>query len=314
MKTIYYPDTTCCDGTFAATIGFFDGVHLGHQHLLERLKKEAGQHEMHSMVITFEHPPRQVVQPAWKPALITTLVEKIRLMEHTGIDMLVVLRFDRQMAALSARDFMDKILLKQLGVRLLLTGYDNRFGHDRTEGFEDYQRYGTEIGLRVVCGDPLAVGGANASSSRIRQLLQEGCVEEARRCLGRPYTLDGRVVHGQQIGRRIGFPTANMKLDEPCKVIPRNGVYAVTAQVGDSPVMRGIMNIGTRPTFHGEERTLETNIFDELDDFYGNHMHVQFISHLRDEQQFASGEVLAEQIRIDKEEAKKRLIAYEQES
>jgi len=314
MKTIYYPDTTCCDGTYAATIGVFDGVHLGHRHLLERLKREAEQEGMRPMVITFECPPRQVVQPEWRPALITTLDEKIRLMDQTGIDTLVVLRFDRQMAALSARDFMDTILYKQLGVRLLLTGYDNRFGHDRTEGFEDYQCYGMEIGLRVICGDPLAVEGSNASSSRIRHLLKEGCVEEARRCLGRPYTLDGQVVHGQQIGRRIGFPTANMEPDEPYKVIPKDGVYAVTAQVGDLPLMRGIMNIGTRPTFHGEKRTLETNIFDELGDFYGNHMRVQFIAHLRDEQQFSSGEALAEQIKRDKEEAEKRLIAYEQET
>ena len=139
-------------------------------------------------------------------------------------------------------------------------------------------------------------------------------MEEARRCLGRPYTLDGQVVHGQQIGRRIGFPTANMEPEEPYKIIPKNGVYAVTAQVGDSPAMRGIMNIGMRPTFHGEERTLETNIFDEMGDLYGNPLRVQFIAHLRDEQQFASGEALAEQIKRDKAEAEKRLTAYEREA
>ena len=134
MKTIYYPDDSRCEGTFAATIGVFDGVHLGHRFLLERLKHEAGQQGLQSMVITFERPPRQVVQPVWKPELITTLDEKIRLLSETGIDQVVVLRFDRQMASLSARDFMETVLHRQLGVRLLLTGYDNRFGHDRKIG------------------------------------------------------------------------------------------------------------------------------------------------------------------------------------
>ena len=313
MKTIFFPDQTLNDGIYAATIGFFDGVHLGHQFLMARLRKEAAERGMRSMAITFESHPRQVVQGGWTPELLTGLHEKLRLLKATGIDCVVVLRFNRQMAAFSARDFM-QLMYERLGVRLLLTGYDNRFGHDRTEGFDDYQRYGEEMGLQVVCGDPLVVEGANASSSRIRHLLKEGCVEEARRCLGRPYTLDGQVVHGQQIGRRIGFPTANMEPEEPYKIIPKNGVYAVTAQVGDSPAMRGIMNIGMRPTFHGEERTLETNIFDEMGDLYGNPIRIQFIAHLRDEQQFASGEALAEQIKRDKAEAEKRLTAYEREA
>lgn len=314
MKTIYYPDDSRCEGTFAATIGVFDGVHLGHRFLLERLKHEAGQQGLQSMVITFERPPRQVVQPVWKPELITTLDEKIRLLSETGIDQVVVLRFDRQMASLSARDFMETVLHRQLGVRLLLTGYDNRFGHDRSEGFEDYRRYGSEIGLQVVCGTPLAVEGANASSSRIRHLLKEGLADEARQCLGRPYSLDGRVVHGEQIGRTIGFPTANMEPDDDSKIIPQDGVYAVMAQVEGLPAMRGIMNIGTRPTFNGEKRTLETNIFDELGEIYGKRIRISFISHLREERQFTSGEALAEQIKRDKAEAEKRLDNYEQES
>ena len=315
MKTKYYPDDSRCEGTFAATIGVFDGVHLGHRFLLERLKHEAAQQGLQSMVITFERPPRQVVQPAWKPELITTLYEKIGLLSETGIDQLVVLRFDQQMAGLSARDFMETVLHRQLGVRLLLTGYDNRFGHDRSEGFEDYRRYGSEIGLQVVCGTPLAVEGANASSSRIRHLLKEGLVDEARQCLGRPYSLDGQVVHGEQIGRTIGFPTANMQPDCDSKIIPQDGVYAVMVEVEDLPItMRGIMNIGTRPTFNGEKRTLETNIFDELGEIYDKRIRIWFISRLREERQFTSGEALAEQIKRDKAEAEKRLDKYEQES
>ncbi|MDE6689007.1 MAG: bifunctional riboflavin kinase/FAD synthetase [Prevotella sp.] len=313
MKILYYPDESCCMGNYAATVGVFDGVHLGHRYLLARLKDEAGKQGLQSMVITFERLPRQTVQLGWQPELITTLSEKLRLLSEIGIDTTVVLRFDRQMAALSARDFMGNVLYRQLGVRLLLTGYDNRFGHDRTEGGEAYRLYGSEIGIRVLCGDPLTVGTAYASSSRIRQLLKDGRVEEARQCLGRSYVLHGRVVHGEQIGRKIGFPTANIEPDDNCKIIPKDGVYVVTAQMGDLPMMRGVMNIGIRPTFNGDRRTIEVNIFDEMGDFYGKDISIQFIGRLRDEQQFPSAEALAEQIGKDKTEAEKRLKIYEQE-
>ena len=185
MKTIFFPDQTLNDDTYVATIGFFDGVHQGHQFLMAQLRKEAAERGMRSMAITFESHPRQVVQGGWKPELLTDLHEKLRLLKTTGIDTVVVLRFNRQMAAFSARDFM-QLMYERMGVRVLLTGYDNRFGHDRAEGFEDYQCYGRELGIEVLCGDALAMGKQNVSSSRVRQLLKEGNVEEANYCLGRP--------------------------------------------------------------------------------------------------------------------------------
>lgn len=314
MKTIYFPDESICDGGYIATVGFFDGVHRGHQYLLECLQKEALQQGLPSMVITFERHPRQVVQQQWKPELLTTLEEKIALIRQTGIDVLVVLRFNQQMATLSAYDFMDSVLHQSLGVRCLLTGYDNRFGYNRAESFEDYCRYGRQLGMKVMDSNAFVVGTSNASSSRIRQLLKAGNVEEARQCLGRPYALSGRVVHGEQVGRKIGFPTANLQPDVKDQLVPGNGVYAVMVCVEGGCQKHGIMNIGTRPTFNGEKRTLETNILDEVGDIYGKKLRIEFIRRLRDERPFASGEALSGQIKRDKTQAEHILKDYEQES
>ena len=286
---------------YAATIGFFDGVHQGHRFLMERLKAKAKERGMQSMAITFERHPRQVVQGGWKPELLTQLHEKLKLLKATGIDTVVVLRFNRQMAALSAREFME-LMYDRLGVRLLLTGYDNRFGHDRSEGFEDYQRYGQALGIEVLCGDALTIGQQNVSSSCVRLLLKEGKVEEAARCLGRPYSIGGQVVHGEQIGRTIGFPTANLQPDDDA-LIPQDGVYAVMVDLDNGSRHQGIMNIGTRPTFNGTGRTLETNLLEPVGDLYDQQLNIHFIARLRDEQQFPSAEALAAQIMKDKEQA-----------
>ena len=302
MKTIFFPDQTLNDGTYAATIGFFDGVHKGHQFLMERLEKEAVKRGLKSMVITFERHPRQVVQGDWKPELLTELHEKLKLLKATNIDVVVVLRFNRQMAGLSAGEFM-QLMHDRMGVRMLLTGYDNRFGHDRTEGFEDYQRYGQELGIEVMGGEALTVGEQNISSSLVRRLLKAGNVEEATRCLGRPYGIGGQVVHGEQIGRTIGFPTANLLPDDN-KLIPQDGVYAVMVDLDNGVRKQGIMNIGTRPTFNGTTRTLETNLLETVGDLYGQRIFIHFIGRLRSEQHFPSADALAEQIQKDIDQAK----------
>ena len=230
----------------AATIGFFDGVHRGHQFLVEQLRSEAQKRGLRSVVVTFDRHPRQVLQPDWHPQLLTTLAEKVRLLRLTGVDDVVVLHFDMQMASLSARDFMQQVLRRQLGVRLLLTGYDNRFGHrtaDSNEGFDDYVAYGQQLGVEVLKALPYSPLSANSDdishatticSSLIRRLLSEGSVGEAAVCLGRPYALQGTVVHGQQVGRQMGFPTANLQLQDECQLVPQNGVYAVWASLDDA--------------------------------------------------------------------------------
>lgn len=296
--------------SFAATIGFFDGVHLGHQSVISQLRAAAQKRGLQSMVITFERHPRQVLQSEWQPLLLTSLEEKKELLVRTGIDKLVVLRFDRAMSQLSSREFMERVLKHELGVSLLLTGYDNRFGHDRTATFDDYVAYGRELGIEVICGQPTDVAGLRVSSSLVRSLLSEGNVDLAAQCLGRPYQLTGQVGHGEQIGRQLGFPTANIIVSKGNRLVPAPGVYAVCLSIkGDDTLLQGMMNIGTRPTFHGNQLTLEANIFDFNGDLYGQHLNVFFIERLRNEQAFSSAEALMEQMEHDAVQAREILSA-----
>ena len=291
-----------------ATIGFFDGVHLGHCHLINMLKKVARERSVQSCVITFDRHPRQVVQPEWCPDMLTTLDEKTQLLKATGIDRCEVLHFDREMASQSARDFMLHTLKELLGVSILVTGYDNRFGHNRSEGFEDYVRYGKEIGIEVIKGEELTVGSTNVSSSSIRRMLKEGNIEDATRCLGYEYQLTGTVVAGEHIGRTIGFPTANIRPNDSSKLIPANGVYAVDVwseseeDYSKSEVItrrRAMLNIGTRPTFDGKATTIEVHIPDFKGNLYGKTLTISFISKIREERRFDSPEALVEQLNKD---------------
>ena len=284
-----------------ATIGFFDGVHIGHCHLINMLKKVARERGVESCVITFDRHPRQVVQPEWCPEMLTTLEEKTQLLEATGIDRCEVLHFDREMANQSAHDFMQHTLKEKLGVSILVTGYDNRFGHNRSEGFEDYVRYGNEIGIEVIKGEELTDGSNNVSSSSIRRMLKEGRIEDATRCLGREYQLTGTVVGGEHIGRTIGFPTANIRPDDSSKLIPANGVYAVDvwSQAGDINRERAMLNIGTRPTFNGTATTIEVHIPHFAGNLYGSTLSIAFLRKIREERKFDSPEALVEQLNKD---------------
>lgn len=284
-----------------ATIGFFDGVHIGHCHLINMLKKVARERGVESCVITFDRHPRQVVQPEWCPEMLTTLEEKTQLLEATGIDRCEVLHFDREMANQSAHDFMLHTLKEKLGVSILVTGYDNRFGHNRNEGFEDYVRYGKEIGIEVIKGEELTDGSNNVSSSSIRRMLKEGRIEDATRCLGREYQLTGTVVGGEHIGRTIGFPTANIRPDDSSKLIPANGVYAVDvwSQAGDINRERAMLNIGTRPTFNGTATTIEVHIPHFAGNLYGSTLSIAFLRKIREERKFDSPEALVEQLNKD---------------
>lgn len=284
-----------------ATIGFFDGVHIGHCHLINMLKKVARERGVEACVITFDRHPRQVVQPEWCPEMLTTLEEKTQLLEATGIDRCEVLHFDREVANQSAHDFMQHTLKEKMGVSILVTGYDNRFGHNRSEGFEDYVRYGKEIGIEVIKGEELTDGSNNVSSSSIRRMLKEGRIEDATRCLGREYQLTGTVVGGEHIGRTIGFPTANIRPDDSSKLIPANGVYAVDvwSQAGDINRERAMLNIGTRPTFNGTATTIEVHIPHFAGNLYGSTLSIAFLRKIREERKFDSPEALVEQLNKD---------------
>ena len=289
-----------------ATIGVFDGVHAGHQQVINRVVSDAKFHHLASMVITFDRHPRQLFDPQFRPQLLTTQQEKEQEIERLGVDFLVVLPFTKEMAALAARDFMAQILKERLNVKMLQVGYDNRFGHDSTEGIDDYRRYGDELGIMVYKGIRLDFQGYHVPvcSSNIRSLIaEEGEVDTANMFLRRNYELSGKVMPGEHIGHQLGFPTANLEPDDPFKVIPASGVYGVWATVGDSQKpLPAMMNIGTRPTFDGRNRTLEVNIFDFDGDLYGQTVRISFLFRLREERKFESPEALVAQLQKDKEQ------------
>ena len=305
MKTIFLNKRLEKAPDSVATIGVFDGVHLGHQLVIGKVLEQARQRGLVSTVITFDRSPREVLDPSFRPQLLTTLEEKSDIIASLGVDQLVVLPFTREMASLSAWDFMQQVLSDQLHVKVLFTGYDNRFGHDRTEGFDDYVHYGVKLGMQVLRGDvELMDGGSLAvSSSEIRRLLaDEGRVELMPRYLTRCYVLRGRVMPGEHIGHKIGYPTANLEPEGTGKLIPAAGVYAVWAMLeGEQSPRPAMMNIGMRPTFDGHHQTLEVNILGFDGDLYGQMVEVAFVERLRDERKFDSPEALAAQLEQDRD-------------
>ena len=300
MNKIYLDEKTTPGKPLVATIGFFDGVHRGHQFLIKQVCDEAKASGMESAVITFDEHPRKVLHQDYQPRLLSTLEEKLILLSRTGIDNAVVLHFDREMAGLSAHDFMEKVLRDRLNVKKLIIGYDNRFGHNRAEGFDDYVRMGHEMGIEVIQSQAFSLNGVNVSSSYIRKLIEKGELELANKCLGYPYAIYGKVVSGYQEGRKLGFPTANLDLSGSGQLVPANGVYGVKVRLQDSmQYRRGMMNIGTRPTFNGKNLSIEAYIFDFSGDIYGQTLVAAFIHRIRDEHKFDNAEELAEQMRND---------------
>lgn len=287
---------------YCATIGFFDGVHRGHQFMIDSLTTMAHAQGRQSLVITFDRHPRQVVHADYVPQLITTTDEKLQLLDTTAADRIEMLHFDAQMAQLSAYEFMRQVLHEKYGVAMLLTGYDNRFGHNRAEGFADYVRYGEEMGMKVLQNTPIDIDGLRVSSSLIRRLIVEGNITEANNCLGHPYSITGSVAHGFQEGRRIGFPTANIVPESAEKLVPGNGVYATRVSVEGGEWMPAMLNIGTNPTFQRQQTTIEAHIIGFEGDIYGRKVRVEFGRKLRDEQRFESIEALQKQLEADKKE------------
>ena len=280
---------------YVATIGMFDGVHRGHQFVLQHVVDEAQRRGLQSMAITFDKSGPQTLTPvALKRVLLT----------KTGIDRIEVLTFDDALRQMTARLFMQQVLKEQYGVKVLLIGYDNRFGHNRTEGFEDYVRYGKELGLEVL---QLPAAG-KISSSIIRQQVAEGNITEANDLLGHPYTIAGRVEHGEHIGTKLGFPTANIVVSDASQLLPAVGAYAVKVRLENSMEWKhGMMNIGMRPTFDGHQQTLEVHVFRLKENLYGQQLEIAFIARLRGEQRFDSIEALKEQLKQDAEAAEQAL-------
>ena len=283
-----------------ATIGFFDGVHLGHRFLINQVKAAAAQTGWQSSIITFPVHPRQVIQSEFQPQLLSSPEEKIELLAATGIDNCILLPFTRELSMLTAREFM-QLLYIRYNVRMLVIGYDHRFGHNRTETFEDYCRYGKELGIHIMQATAYTQEQDKVSSSAIRRALQTGDIRTATKFLGYPYFLEGTVVDGYKVGRKIGFPTANLQVDFPNKLIPSVGVYAVWVSVGGKQ-WKGMLNIGHRPTLNnGTNLSIEVHILDFEGDIYRQKMRIEFIDFLRPETKFSSVDELIEQMKKDKE-------------
>lgn len=295
------------DLSYVATVGFFDGVHIGHRHLINQVKAEARNRNLPSAVITFPVHPRKVLQKDFQPALLCGFEEKLEQLATTDIDYCISLPFTIELSELSAKDFMQKVLKEKLHVDTLFVGYDHRFGHNREDGYTQYQRYGSELGINVIKAAELQYGESDVSSSRIRRLLKAGKIKEANLLLSYNYRLSGKIVEGYQVGRTIGFPTANMCVWERYKVLPELGVYAVQVHIRDI-IYPGMLYIGTRPTLHADtEISVEVNIFDFEANLYDQSMAAEFIDFIRADEKFDTIEELVAQIHQDKESVKKRL-------
>lgn len=290
---------------YVATIGFFDGVHRGHRFLIDQVKEVTKSHGLQSMVVTFDKHPRQVLHSDYMPQMLSTLDEKTAMIKATGVDRCEVLPFNEETASQSSYDFMKSVLKEKLDVKYLVIGYDNRFGHNRSEGFDDYVRFGKELGIEVIRAKAFVLNGVNISSSVIRAFLSEGEVDMAAMCLGYRYSIIGKVESGVQEGRKMGFPTANISMEGMEKLIPAHGVYAVVARLDDGSEHLAMMNIGNRPTFNGEKTTLEVNILGYSGDLYGRKLTVSFVKRLRGEKRFESEKALMKQLEKDREECLK---------
>ncbi len=284
------------------TIGTFDGVHLGHQKVIAQLNKLAAKYNGESVIFTFYPHPRLVTSPSeTNLRLLTTLNEKQALFEKYGIKHLVVYPFNREFAQLSYSNFVEKVLVEKMKTHCLVVGYDHRFGKDREGGFEYLKNCAKRFDFKVEKLDVFAVEEENVSSTKIREALQNGDIKKANRFLGYNFALHGTVVEGNQLGRKIGFPTANISSSDKHKIIPGYGVYAVNVFVNGRKFY-GMLNIGTRPTFNSnaDNRSIEVNIFDFSEDIYNLEVQLVFIAKIRDEQKFSGVDKLIEQLGKDK--------------
>lgn len=288
-------------GNAAITIGNFDGVHLGHAKIFNNLVKEHV-HGFQSMVMTFWPHPRTVLRGDKEMRFLTSMEEKAQLLREIGIQHLLIVPFTKEFSEISAGDFVEQILERKIGVKKILLGYDHHFGKSREGNIHYLSKLAPQFGYLIEEIPKQEIDHLAISSSQIRKFLEDGQPELASHLLGRNYSMEGTVVQGNKLGRTIGFPTANLKLTFPQKLIPRRGVYAVYTQVA-SKSYQGMMNIGIRPTVDGLSLTLEVNIFNFSDSIYGETISVEFVKYLREEQKFPSIEALKEQLGMDKKEA-----------
>lgn len=286
------------------TSGTFDGVHLGHQKIIEQVKNQAKKHNGESVLITFDPHPRQVLFPEDKSLkIITPFKDKVEMLDHFGIDHLLKIKFDKAFSQKSSLQFINEVLITTLHTRLLVIGYDHRFGRNREGSFEYLKENATKFGFEVQEIPRQDIDDVGISSTKIRKALIAGEIEKANTYLGRSYHLSGKVIEGNKIGRQLGFPTANLQLEDPLQLVPADGIYAVYVEF-EKNIYQGMLSIGIRPTIGDSERTIEVNIFDFDEQIYEQELKLYFIKKYRDEKKFANLEELKNQLQKDWEQAK----------
>jgi riboflavin kinase/FMN adenylyltransferase len=284
------------------TIGTFDGVHLGHQKIVAQITKNADALNCESLVLTFFPHPRMVLQEGTEMKQLNTLNEKIALLDNLGIDNLVVHPFDKEFSRLTAEEFVKKVLVNVFKIKKIIIGHDHRFGRNRTATIDDLINFGKTYGFEVEQISAEEINEVSISSTKIRNALLEGNIELATNYLGYDYSLTGIIFKGKQLGRTIGYPTANITIEEDYKLIPNNGVYIAKSVLNGKTVF-GMMNIGTRPTVDGTKQTIEINFFDFKQDLYGQKITISLLHRMRSEQKFESIDALKNQLGKDKKTA-----------
>jgi len=282
-----------------ATIGTFDGVHIGHRKIIEKLIHNAANLDCESLILTFFPHPRMVLKGKSDILLLNTLEEKEYLLEQIGLDNLVIHPFDAEFSQLEAAEFVKSVLVGQFNIRKIIIGHDHRFGRNRSANIDDLILYGKKYGFEVEQIPVQEIDAVSVSSTKIRNAILDGDMALANNYLGYDYFLTGTVVKGKQLGRTIGYPTANIRIDEDYKLIPKIGVYAVTSIIDDQ-VIFGMMNIGTNPTVGGQQLSIEVNFFDVDVDLYKKTLRISILHRIRDEHKFESVQILKEQLGRDK--------------
>lgn len=296
------------DPNSVVTVGTFDGVHAGHRVLIDTVRKEAAKRNARSVIVTFDPHPREIINPGDAGIkLLTTLPERCEILEELGIDILLVIPFNRDFSLLTAKEFIRDIIHKKVGVSEFVIGYDHHFGRDREGTVETLKHLGPELGFEERVVSKQEIGKETVSSTAIRKTIsEEGDMQKAAEMLQRLYRLNGMVVHGDKRGRKLGYPTANIMPEDSRKIIPRNGIYVARVRV-DGKWFGAMMSIGVRPMFDNGERIIEANLFDFDETIYAQPVQIRFIERLRNEEKFESIDVLIAQMEKDKEQSLKIL-------
>ena len=299
MKVVHHYKNFPSDSQTIITIGTFDGVHIGHRAIIKDLVSKAHQKNKKSALLTFFPHPRMVVQPKNSIKLINTIDERIALLEETGLDYLIIQPFDKDFANLTAFEFVRDVLVDSISVSELVIGYDHRFGKNREGDFDQLSEYGHIFDFEVTQIEAQDIDDISISSTKVRNALERGHVDTANQYLTSPYFLSGTIEKGQQLGNTIGYPTANIKVKEDYKLVPKKGAYTIKAKLNNNTYF-GMLNIGDRPTVNGTHTTIEAHLFDFDKDIYGETITVEFLHFLRDEQKFNSLNELKSQLLKDK--------------